>query len=194
MRGDETYARGTGGGPSKPSSLTLQQQKVVQLLDFERGVLGLGSRRFGFEDSEEALSPEPDQISLAENPPSSDVSNGNIQTNSKRPASKKMDSGKVKKPRLTTIGLIEEQGLSRSLYQDSVVKELKRQNDLLEELVAEFRRFNSSRGDQNPIKTSTPMKHFNSEDSISYGSTKDLTVEALESDFSATSSGNFNID
>lgn len=193
MRVDEVYAGGTGGGPSKPSSLTLEQQKVVQLLDFETGVQGIGSRRFGFQDDEEALSPESEQIPVAVNQSSPNVANVHIQANSKRPTSVRVDSTKVKKPR-STFGLIEEQGESRSLYQDSVVKGLNRQNDLLAALVAEFRRFNDSCGAPSPIKNSTPQKHFSPECSLFNGDSADLSIEVLDSDFSATSSGNFNID
>lgn len=81
----------------------------------------------------------------------------------------------------TVFGLVEEQGASRDIYNTTLIDQLKLHNKYLCELVVEFRRFNNQGRRDSPI-TSSPIKDV---------SVMDMTIEALDSESSITSSGVF---
>lgn len=174
------YAKGTGGGPSKNSTLTQLQEKVVNLLSIDKCVSGIEGRRFGFPSpgktrQDESLLNSTQLTSCT--PPSLDdmvevqvdvLDEPELEPKKKRVASENVECAKKKK---TVFGLVEEQGLSRDNFQSSVLNHFEQHNNLMGELVAEFRRYNDAHSDRMMLKSSSPIK-----------SVLNMSIEVLDSD------------
>lgn len=155
-------------------------------------VIGNQGQQFGFDEINESEDDAAPQTPTQPMSPLIDTNNSiDVLQKKKRPASQKLN-GRVTKKNKTVFGLVEEQGASLAIFNSAVLDQLKLHNKYLCDLVVELRRFNNQGRRDSPI-ASSPIKDMSpiTSSPIKDMSVLDMTIEALDSESSITSSGIF---